>query len=171
MGWRDVVVVPLKNLILCALSVVRIALSGTYDLSRSAPKMFAFVVAAVLIWSTFIPGWIRRRREAWAIYLLIFLFIILVWPWPLDERFLVPLLPLILLGMWEGFQSARPSARMVCVTATIAGLIVVASAVTEGYVRLTNGYAKQSLHRDEWIRSNTAPGDVIVWMLDPNCYL
>jgi hypothetical protein len=81
-GWRYAVVVPLKNLILWTLSMVRTALPGTYDLSRSVPMQFAAVVAAVLIWSTFILGWIRRRREAWAIYLLLYLAITLMWPWP-----------------------------------------------------------------------------------------
>jgi len=151
--------------------MVRTVLPGTYDLSRSAPMLFAVVVAAVLIWSTLITGWIRRRHEAWAIYLLFYLAITLMWPFPPDERFHIPVLPLILLGMWDGFQSVRPSARMIRVTATIAGVIVVVSAVAGGYVRLTNVHAKPSLHRYEWIRSNTAPGDVIACVLDPNCYL
>jgi hypothetical protein len=142
-----------------------------YDLSRSAPKQFAVVVAAVLIWSTLLPGWIRRRHEAWAIYLLLYLAITLMWPFPPGTRFVVPVLPLILLAMWEGFQSVRPSARLFRVTATIAGVIVVVSAVAGGYIRLTNAHVKPSLHRYEWIRSNTAPDDVIACVLDPNCYL
>ena len=171
LGWRYAVVVPLKNLIIWTLSTVRTVLPGMYDLSRSAPMQFAVVVAAVLIWSTLISGWIRRRREAWAIYLLLYLAITLMWPFPPDWRFHIPVLPLILLGMWEGFQSVRPSSRMIRVTATIAGVIVVVSAVAGGYVRLTNAHVKPSLHRYEWIRSNTAPGDVIACVLDPNCYL
>jgi hypothetical protein len=171
LGWRYAVVVPLKNLILWTLSMVRTALPGTYDLSRSVPMQFAAVVAAVLIWSTLVPGWIRRRHEAWAIYLLFYLAIAMMWPFPPGTRSIVPVLPLILLAMWEGFQSVRPSARMVLVTATIAGVIVIASSVTGGYVRLTSAYVKPSLHRYEWIRSNTTPGDVIACVLDPNCYL
>jgi hypothetical protein len=151
--------------------MVRTALPGMYDLSRSAPMQFAAVVAAVLIWSTLVPGWIRRRHEAWAIYLLFYLAITMVWPFPPGRRSIVPVLPLILLAMWEGFQSVRPSARMIRVTATIAGVIVVVSAVAGGYVRLTNAHIKPSHHRYEWIRSNTAPGDVIACVLDPNCYL
>jgi len=170
-GWRYAVVVPLKNLIFWTLSMVRMALPGTYDLSRSAPMQFAVVVAAVLIWSTLIPGWIRRRHEAWAIYLLLYFAITLMWLWPPVSRFIVPVLPLILLAMWEGFQSFRPSARMVRVTATVAGVIVIVSAVAGGYVRLTKVHVKPSLHRYEWIRSNTAPGDVVACVLDPNCYL
>jgi len=73
--------------------------------------------------------------------------------------------------MWEGFQGMRPSARMIRVSATITGVIVVVSAVAGGYVRLANAHVKPSLHRYEWIRSNTAPGDVIACVLDPNCYL
>ncbi len=171
LGWRFVVVVPLKNLILCALVVGRTALPEMYDFSRSAPKQFAVVVAAVLIWSTFIPGWIRRRHEAWAIYLAFYFAVLLVWPFPLGPRFLVPVLPLILLAIWEGFQRARPSARMVRVTGTIAGMVVVVAAIASGYVRLTNVQVKPSLHRYEWIRGNTAPGDVIACVLDPKCYL
>jgi len=171
LGWRFAVVVPLKNLVLSSIAVVRTALPEMYDLSRSALKQFAVVVAAVLIWSTLIPGWIRRRHEAWAIYLLLYIAIYLVWPYPPVPRFFVPVLPLILLAMWGGFQSVRPSARMVRVTATIAGVIVVVSAVAGGYVRLTNAQVKPSLHCYDWIRSNTAPGDVIACVLDPNCYL
>jgi TRAP-type uncharacterized transport system fused permease subunit len=108
-GWRYVVVVPLKNLILWTLSMVWTSLPGVHDLGRATPVQFAVVVVAVLIWATLIPGWIRRRREAWTIYLSLYLAIILVWPWPPDERYIVPVLPLILLAMWEGIQSVRPS--------------------------------------------------------------
>jgi hypothetical protein len=170
-GWHNVVFVPLKNLILCALSVVRTALPGTYDLSRSAPMQFAVVMATVLIWSTLILGWIRRRREVWAIYLMLYISFTVVWPFPGGPRFVTPVLPLILLAMWEGFQSMRPSVRLVRVTATIAGVIVVLSGIAGGYFRLTNTHVKPTLHRYEWIRSNTAPGDVIACVLDPNCYL
>jgi hypothetical protein len=65
----------------------------------------------------------------------------------------------------------RPSVRLVRVTATIAGVIVVLSGIAGGYFRLTNSHVKPTLNRYEWIRSNTAPGDVIACMLDPNCYL
>jgi hypothetical protein len=44
-------------------------------------------------------------------------------------------------------------------------------AIAGGYVRLTNAHVKPSLHRYYWIRINTAPGDVIASVLDPNCYL
>jgi hypothetical protein len=185
LGWRFVVVVPLKNLILCVLVVVvplmnlilcvlvagRTALPIMHDLSRSASMQFAVVVVAVLIWSTLIPGWIRRRHEAWAIYLALYFVFLLVWPWPPDPRFIVPVMPLILLAMWEGFQRLRPSARMVRVTGTIACTVVIVAAIASGYVRLTNVQVKPSLHRYEWIRGNTAPGDVIACVLDPNCYL
>jgi hypothetical protein len=142
-----------------------------YDLSRSAPMQFAAVVAAVLIWSTLVPGWIRRRHEAWAIYLLFYLAITMVWPFPPGRRSIVPVLPLILLAVREGLQRVRPSPQLRLVTATLVGAVVIASSVTGGYVRLTNAYVKPSLHRYEWIRSNTAPGDVIACVLDPNCYL
>ena len=181
LGWRFAVIVPLQNLFLFALSVVQTALPGTYDFIGSVPKQFVIVVAiavvvavalgTALIWSMLVPGWIHRRREAWAIYLLLYFAIILVFPWPPGVRFIVPVLPLILLAIREGFQSVRPSARMVRVTATIAGVIVVVSAVAGGYIRLTNAHVKPSLHRYEWIRSNTAPDDVIACVLDPNCYL
>jgi 4-amino-4-deoxy-L-arabinose transferase-like glycosyltransferase len=171
LGWRFVAIVPLKNLMVGVIAVVRTALPEMFDLSRSAPRQFAVVVAGLLLLSTLIPGLIRRRHEAWAIYLLLYIAIYLVWSYPPVPRFFVPVLPLILLAMWEGFQSVRPSARMVRVTATIAGLIVVVSAVTGGYARLTNAHVKPSLHRYEWIRSNTMPGDVIACVLDANCYL
>jgi hypothetical protein len=171
LGWRFVVVVPLKNLILCALVVGRTALPVMYDLSRSASMQVAVVVAAVLIWSILIPGWIRRRREVWAIYLALYFAFLLAWPWPPDPRFVVPVLPPILLAMWEGFQCLRPSERMVRVTGMIAGTVVVVAATASGYVRLTNVQVKPPLHRYEWIRGNAAPGDVIACVLDPNCYL
>ena len=132
LGWHFAVVVPLKNLVLCALSVVLTALPETYDFIGSVPKMIVVAVCTALIWSMLIPGWIRRRREAWAIYLLLYFVIILVWPWPPGPRFIVPVLPLILLAMWEGFLSVRPSPRLLRVTATIAGVVVVVSAVARG---------------------------------------
>jgi hypothetical protein len=171
LGWRFVTIVPLTNLAIGVIAVIRTALPEMYDISRSAPRQFAVVVSGLLLLSTLIPGLIRRRHEAWAIYLLLYIATYSVWPVPPMPRFFVPVLPLILLAMWEGFQSVRPSARMVRIAATIAGLIVVVSAVTGGYARLTNAHVKPSLHRYDWIRSNTAPGDVIANVLDPNCYL
>ena len=112
LGWRFVAIVPLKNLMVGVIAVVRIALPYMYDLSRSAPKQFAVVVGGLLLLSTLIPGWIRRRHEAWAIYLLLYIAIYLVWPYPPVPRFFVPVLPLILLAMWEGFQRVRPSVRV-----------------------------------------------------------
>ena len=128
-------------------------------------------MAGLLLLFTLIPGWNHRRHEAWAIYLLLYIAILLVWTYPPVPRFFVPVLPLILLAMWEGFRSMRPSARMIRVSAMITGVIVVVSAVAGGYIRLANAHVKPSLHRYEWIRSNTAPGDVIACVLDPNCYL
>jgi len=181
LGWRFVVIVPMQNLFLFALSVVQTALPETYDLIGSAPKQFVIVIAIAtvvavalgtsVIWSMLIPGWIRRRREAWAIYLLLYFAIILMFPWPPGVRFIVPVLPLILLAIHEGFQRVRPSPGLLRVTATIVGFLVVVSAVAGGYFRLTNANGKPSLHRYEWIRSNTAPEDVIACILDPNCYL
>jgi len=172
LGWRFAVVVPLKNLVLSSIAVVRTVLPEMYDLSRSALKQFAIVVVAVLIWSTLIPGWIRRRHETWAIYLVLYFAVLMVWPFPPGPRFLVPVLPLILLAMWEGFQRVQPSARELRVTAAIVGAAIVVAAAYGGHVRLTNAQVKPpSLQRYEWIRSNTAPGDVIACVLDPNCYL
>jgi hypothetical protein len=171
LGWRFVAIVPLKNLVVGVIAVVRTALPEMYDLSRSALKQFVVVVAGLLLLSTLIPGLIRRRHEAWAIYLLLYIAIHLVWPYPPVPRFFVPVLPLILLAMWEGFQSMRPSPRLIQVTATIACVIVGMLAIAGGYVRLTNAHVKPSLHRYYWIRINTAPGDVIASVFDPNCYL
>jgi len=171
LGWRFAVIVPLKNLALSGIAVVRTGLPEMYDISRSALKQVAVVLVAVLIWSTLIPGWIRRRHEAWAIYLLLYFAIILVWPFPPGPRFIVPVLPLILLAVWEGFQRVQPSARELRVTAAIAGAVIALAAVAGGYVHLNNAQAKPSLHRYEWIRANTAPDDVIACVLDPNCYL
>ena len=171
LGFWYVILVPLKNLVVGVIAVVRTALPEMYDLSRSAPKQYAVVLAGLLLLFVLIPGWIRRRHEAWAIYLLLYIAILLVWTYPPVPRFFVPVLPLILLAMWEGFQSMRPSARMIRVSATIAGVIVVVSAVAGGYIRLANAHVKPSLHRYEWIRSNTAPGDVIACVLGPKCYL
>jgi hypothetical protein len=124
-----------------------------------------------MVWSVLIPGWIRRRHEAWAIYLALYFAVLLAWPFPPGPRFIVPVLPLILLAMWEGFQRVQPSARELRVTAAIAGAAIVVAAIYGGHVRLTDAQAKPSLLRYEWIRSNTAPGDVILCVLDPNCYL
>jgi 4-amino-4-deoxy-L-arabinose transferase-like glycosyltransferase len=171
LGWQFVAIVPLKNFMVGVIAVVRTALPYMYDLSRSAPKQFAVAVAGLLLLSTLIPGWIRRRHEAWAIYLLLYIAIYLVWPYPPVPRFFVPVLPLILLAVWEGFQRVQPSVRELRVAGAIAGAAIVAAGVYGGYVRLTNAHVKPSLHRYEWIRSNTAPGDVIASVLDPNCYL
>jgi hypothetical protein len=171
LGWRFAVVVPIKNLIFFVLSVVRTTLPEMYDLSGSVPKQFAVVMAAILVWSTLIYGWVRRRQETWAIYLLLYFALLMVWPFPPGPRFVVPVLPLILYGVWEGFQRVRPSARLIRVVATIVGVVVITAAVLDGDSRLRNAHVKPFLHRYEWIRRNTAPDDVIACVLDPNCYL
>jgi hypothetical protein len=171
LGWRFAVVVPIKNLIFFVLSVVRTALPEMYDLSGSVPKQFAVVMATILVWSTLIHGWVRRRQEAWAIYLLLYFALLTVWPFPPGPRFVVPVLPLILYGVWEGFQHVRPSTRLIRVAATIVGVVVITVAVSDGDNRLRNARVKPSLHRYEWIRRNTSPDDVIACVLDPNCYL
>jgi hypothetical protein len=171
LGWRFAVIVPIKNLILFVLSVVRTALPEMYDLSGSVPKQFAVVMATMLVWSTLIYGWVRQRKEVWAIYLLLYFAVILVWPFPPGPRHVVPVLPLILLGVWEGIQRLGPSARLVRVAVTIAGVVVLTAAAADGDVRLRNVRTKPSLLRYEWIRRNTAPGDVIACVLDPNAYL
>jgi hypothetical protein len=112
----------------------RLAISGT------------IVVATLLAWSALIPGLIRRRREAWAIYLALY-FAMLLQAVPPGAQIFVPVFPLILLAMWEGCQSMRPSPRLVQVTATIACVIVGMLAVAGGYVRLTNAHVKPSLQR------------------------
>jgi hypothetical protein len=171
LGWRFAVVVPIKNLILLVLSVVRTALPEMYDLSGSVPKQFVFVMATILAWSTLIYGWVRRRQETWAIYLLLYFALLMVWPFPPGPRFIVPVMPLILLGVWEGIQRVRPSAWLIRVAATIVGVVVITAAISDGDIRLRNARVKPSLHRYEWIRRNTAPDDVIACVLDPNCYL
>jgi hypothetical protein len=171
LGWRFAVVVPIKNLILLVLSVVRTALPEMYDLSGSVPMQFVVVMATILVWSTLTYGWVRRRQETWTIYLLLYFAFLVVWPFPPGPRFVVPVLPLVLYGVWEGFQRVRPSARLIRVAATIVGVVVVTVAVSDGDIRLRNARTKPSLHRYEWIRRNTAPDDVIACVLDPNCYL
>ena len=138
MGWRYVVFVPLKNLILWTLSMVWMLLPETYDLSHSAPMQFAVVVFAVLIWSTLVPGWIRRRHEVWAIYLLLYLAITLVWPWP-GTRVHRARIASDPVGDVGGLSERAPIGSDECVMAMIAGVMVVVSAVAGGYVRLTNG--------------------------------
>jgi hypothetical protein len=54
---------------------------------------------------------------------------------------------------------------------TIVGVVVLTAAAADGDVRIRNARAKPPLLRYEWIRRNTAPGDVIACVLDPNAYL
>lgn len=171
MGWRFLAVVPLKNLVVGLVAAVRTALPEWYDISRSALLQIGAMAATLLFWSALILCLVRRWREAWAIYLLLYFAVILAWPFFAVPRFFVPVLPLMLFAAAEGIRQVRPPARVLRIAAVFCGALFVASAGAGGYVRLRDANREPSLRRYEWIRKNTAPGDVIACVLDPNCFL
>ncbi len=101
----------------------------TYDPPELRYRFLPFAIGLVVLILLAIGLWrILRRREATGIYLLLYLAICLVWPsiWT-GIRFLVPILPLLALAMFEGLlwilgvvRSRFPRRRSVAVALLLA---------------------------------------------------
>ncbi len=131
-----------------------------------------------------IAGWyIRVRRRGMTPYDLFACFyvpLLLVWHYPPNERFLFPLMPVLLAGCWEGMRAAGallanriPVRRAISVTLAAAVCSWMALGWL-GYYRFLGDIREATrLNREAfaWISRNTAPGAIFVAHDDVVLYL
>jgi 4-amino-4-deoxy-L-arabinose transferase-like glycosyltransferase len=128
----------------------------------------------VLVWCLFV-----RRQLVPDLFVTLYCVMLLCWIWP-PERFLAPILPLVLWIGWRVFQNSKfrePLVAAVLVAALIAGW----AAVSRLPAARANGYFQTlGVAQDNWnemrklfsfVRANTAPGSILLANLDPAFYL
>jgi len=154
-------------------------------------------VLSTLLTAGILAGVIRQaRRQEWKPIHFIFPFyaaVILLWNYPLMDRFLLWLLPLVYAGVWlEGkhllsmilttFRSARPSAEKLVAGGLSLGLLALAGAAVWNYLdgfrpQLQAMGVRRAAMLDEkmqvydWLRQNTDPQTRVVTFEDASLYL
>jgi hypothetical protein len=128
----------------------------------------------VLVWCLFV-----RRQLVPDLFVALYCLMLLCWIWP-PERFLAPILPLVLWIGWRVFQKSKfrePLVAAVLVAALVAGWAAVSRLPT---ARANGYFPTAGVAADKWsemqklftfIRTNTAPGSILLANLDPAFYL
>jgi hypothetical protein len=188
-----IVVTNAIGLILISVPIVCLAL--TYGVVAKFSVGFLFVAAAVLwlVAGGFIRQ-VRRRLRLMHAYVVWYVVVHLFWPYSSYDRFLMPILPFLLLfavvevvalsgSVREGLKSQAPLARRVS-GATIAIALVIPGAVaaygyvsglrdvvSRGSIRKTAGPSSDDKEVIDWIKDNTRASDVLICYRDPLYYL
>ena len=176
-------------------SVPVVCLGLNYDAVVHFRFGFPLVAAAVLL--LIVGGFLRQTRERFRVmhmYVLSYVAVHLVWPYTAYDRFLMPLLPFLILffvieagALWHlvreswslpGEISKKLSAAL------IAAVVVSAAGIAfynygSGLIRsmtlatLTKTATPSAEDREaiEWINANTQPSDVLICYRDPLYYL
>jgi hypothetical protein len=132
----------------------------------------------------------RRRSPAYAMFALIYIAVLIVWPYPPDIRLAMPLLPLLVMALAaavrEVWRILVVERKWIAVTLCAAGCL--ALAVMGGILSLITSYVsvrygipqfveQQRKQRDcdqvayHWVRTNTRPSDNILADRPPVLYL
>lgn len=183
-------------------------LSVNLDALLKGPAIYFFVprvntsselgiVLSTLLTAGILAGVIRQaRKQEWKPIHFIFPFyaaVILLWNYPLMDRFLLWLLPLFYAGVWlEGkhllsmvlttFRSAQPAAEKLLAGALSLGLVVLAGTAAWDYLdgfrpQLRAMGARRAAMLEEkmqvydWLRQNTDPQTRVVTYEDASLYL
>jgi hypothetical protein len=149
-----------------------------------------FIFLCIFIGLITLIGIIRsfRTRQILPYYLIGYLCVIIVWPWP-PQRFIIPILPFLLSflfrGIWEMGQKYRfLSNRKLLVTISLIVLLGVNLTLVyqAGKTSRAMGYPYPSSLKEpiswssyeaifHWIKNNTQPDDIIASGLDSMVYL
>jgi hypothetical protein len=128
-----------------------------------------------------------RQRPVLPAFLLSYLFITLVWPWP-PNRFLIPLLPLLWAFLLEGLmgflkrflilgRSGLPILLLgsLLLSSNVLAVYLHCQKYQNGYpvLKLTENYPPWSAYLEvfDWIRKNTRSGEIIAYGMDTMLYL
>jgi hypothetical protein len=187
--WYSFCIAYFVNVV--AINIVYIS-SATIILSISLFNLLDFyswmtiisIVLGFVTWFYIIKELFTRRTLP--LYLISYLFIILIWPWP-PPRFLVPILPFVLVYFlsWlsKFFQRAflfpKVFSSIILVTVITINFIFMAHTVKLNQVEhypfwlpLGKAVAWQSYENIfQWLRGNSQPGDVIASGLDTMIFL
>jgi hypothetical protein len=163
------------------------------------PKLWDFPVglfAVLLAFLILLLGFLRRylaRPRLLHTYALIYLGLHLLWPYTAYDRFLMPILPFILLFFLDGssdlFKSLTASAgspawkspsgmAIVACVAVLLGFLFIADNYVSGvkqqleHVKLASSeFAEAEVPLYRWVVQNTKPTDVLMAYQDPKCFL
>ena len=121
----------------------------------------------------------KRRQLVPDVFLFLYLLTTDLWAWP-PQRFVAPLLPLILWVIWRAVRTVKSREMVVACVLILAGVTMYAT-VRQLPVTLRNGQFPSSLQPPDdwrqmekmfaWVRANTPPDAVIMANLDPLWYL
>jgi len=174
-GWGFLLRVPVVNLIVAAIAMGRTMVPSRLDLDAFAALKLgvgALALLGMIGMLLGLRGEARRRPPAcWAIYLVLYFGLVLVWPFPPPPRFIVPVLPLVLLLCRQGLARLPIRANAWRVAGVLGAAALLASSGAGIIERYRVAREEPAIRKYEWIRANTAQDDVIACVLDPNCYL
>ena len=161
-------------------------------LLRALPELRA-VIYPLMIWGFW--SILRRQNRFFNGFILFYIVLILSWPWH-PARYLMPLLPILLLSLFQGAQAATATTRphateawsaaiIPFVTRIPIGIVVVFTAVwlwsytqfdRTNHLALWHGFRASYgwTGFDEtfsWIKQNTRTDDVLATAYDPMYYL
>ena len=143
------------------------------------------LLTAVPFWILFVRG-VRRAPSVMmpaALFILLSSGMLMLWVWP-PERFLLPILPLLLLFVYYGLPAQAP--RWVLASLVVLPVLVIFQAsratVADGFPQYPSfSWAVKRTHAQiewrkisrlyEWIKQNAAPDSVILANDDPAVYL
>jgi hypothetical protein len=137
-------------------------LASPFALITGYSNTFAIGITAVIL----IGSLIARRQLAPDLFVALYCIMLLCWVWP-PERFVAPILPLILWIVWRAFRKVEPREAVVAV-ALIAALIPLFANAT----RKSNAHDYGQMQKlFASIRSKTDPSSVLLANQDAVVYL
>lgn len=186
-----------NTLMLIVISIPRVCLGIPTDLLQGLDPYSRFI-AFSLVLSAFVcalTGFIRQRAAGFRLlhyYVISYLSLHLLWPYAIYDRFLLPLLPVLLLFTTLEFAAlsrlarqesmAKPAFRKISAGFMVAILIALSGTAVYGYgIGISRFFHASNDERvnqvlDEaetirWIKENTDPSDILVCYRDPAYYL
>jgi hypothetical protein len=162
------------------------------DSTLVAVGLLLLVATTALLVAGFVKQ-CKRSVRLLHLYILCYLGLHLVWPYTAHDRFLMPLLPFLIVFLLGAMTSvpllvrkgaARPSTLSSWTRSAAVGLLVTgivlfalwqhASGLHRVLGSARHGYSAQASEDDEiarWIREHTGASDVLIGYRDPDCYL
>lgn len=149
--------------------------AAPYSLLNGIINLFSVVTTAFIYgWSLFV-----RRQFVPDLFVLLYCLMLLCWTWP-PERFMAPILPLLLWIVWRVFRNMELKEALAAIV-VIAALLPVWTGISRIPTIRSAGYVTPTgKESDNWgelqklfayIRTNTPPESVLLANLDPVFYL
>jgi hypothetical protein len=170
-SWVEVLIRLKENIFYYAYLAGNLLLGRILDKGR----WFVSLPSALLLFLPWLFSFFQKRKATdW--YLIFYFSILLLWPWRQDERFLVPILPLIFAPLITWLIRIVPTQKKrlfaLLLLIAIVGLNMPQNIQTIERERRVPYYDKalsDFLNVASWIRKNTAPdaiivGDVAAWI-------